>query len=395
MLKKRLLTFTLTLTLLFGLSTVAMAAEQGVKIKFNGKYLTADVDPVIKDKRTLVPVRAIAESLGADVDYDATTQVVTIKKVQDTYKLTLGKKEVIKNGEKMNLVLDVPAQTIGGRTMVPARFVSEVLGAKVDWDDKTFTVIINHEEVRNGMTPGELYTKVSESVYKYDTMKFKGSGNMSVQMSALPEPLDIGIEMEGAYKKPMDMWFKESIKPSGSLLPINETVAIEVYMKDNKMAMKAMDEPWMEQPMEFPKELTDLVVNYDPTKTGEMLDKFGMIVSHGNEATINGKTYYTLNFRFDRTKLMDMMDESAGMYPAPGMDPEELKAAQEQAKEMLKNLKFDFSYKVYVDKETLVMSKGECDGVMLMNLDGEKMTMKFNFDFDIYDYGVPVTIPVK
>jgi len=393
---KRVLTLVLTLVLLFGLSTVALAKDQKVTIKFNGKNLTTDVDPVIRNKRTLVPVRAIAEALGADVTYEPKTKQITIVKLQDTYIFNLDKQEVYKNGVKLQ-DLEVPAQEIGGRTMVPARFITEVLGAKVDWDNSTFSVSIVHDEKRNGMTPVELYTKVAEAVYKQDTMKMKGNGSMSMKVSALPTPINIAMDFEGSYKKPFEFWMNETIKPAGpALLPNQEPVSVEVYVNGAKMYMKALDQPWEEVPFVMPADYNNLVYNYDPAKTGELVEKFGLILSHGNEVTINGKSYYTLNLRLDDAKLKELMKQFSANTPVmPGMEltPAEAKEARRMAQEMLKNMRFDLSYKIFIDKDTYLIHKGNLAGQFLMNVQGEKMTMKFDFDYEVYDYGVPVTIP--
>lgn len=116
----------------------------GVGLYVNGKEPTMDVRPVIKEGRTLVPVRAISEALGADIAWDEATQTVTIVRDGITVVLTLGSNIALVNGEEV--VLDVTADTIEGRTMVPARFVSTALQAIVAWEPTTETVVIYDEE---------------------------------------------------------------------------------------------------------------------------------------------------------------------------------------------------------------------------------------------------------
>jgi len=92
-----------------------------------------DVTPVIVEGRTLVPIRLISESFGADVDWDDLTKTVTVK---------LGDKTLnIKIGEKLP-GMDVPAQIISGRTMVPLRFISEYFDANVVYNDSDRTIAI-------------------------------------------------------------------------------------------------------------------------------------------------------------------------------------------------------------------------------------------------------------
>jgi hypothetical protein len=97
------------------------------------------VPPVIEQGRTLVPLRAIFEALGADVKWDGSTQTVIAIKAGKEIKLIIGG-QAYKNGQPVTL--DVPAKIVDGRTMVPLRFVSEALGTSVRWEDATQTVSI-------------------------------------------------------------------------------------------------------------------------------------------------------------------------------------------------------------------------------------------------------------
>jgi hypothetical protein len=114
----------------------AFAAPQVV---LNGQELVFDVPPVIEQRRTLVPFRAIFEALGANVSWDGSTQTVTAVKGDTEIKLTIGG-PAYKNGQPVTL--DVPAKIVNERTLVPLRFVSEVLGASVWWNDAAQTVTI-------------------------------------------------------------------------------------------------------------------------------------------------------------------------------------------------------------------------------------------------------------
>ena len=87
----------------------------------------------------MVPMRKIFEDVGAVVEWDDATKTVTAKrKVSDNYgvdettvSLTIGSNKITINGEETTM--DVVPQIVGGRTMVPVRFISEALGAKVEW----------------------------------------------------------------------------------------------------------------------------------------------------------------------------------------------------------------------------------------------------------------------
>ncbi|MEW6181649.1 MAG: copper amine oxidase N-terminal domain-containing protein [Bacillota bacterium] len=106
-----------------------------------GEKLSFDVPPQLIRARTLMPVRAIAEKLGADVTWDPKARTITICKGDNTIVLTLDRPNATVNGRKIGL--DVAPQVVKGRTMIPLRFVGENLGANVTYIGDAQTVAIN------------------------------------------------------------------------------------------------------------------------------------------------------------------------------------------------------------------------------------------------------------
>jgi len=113
---------------------------QEIKVLVNGTALTFDQPPIIENGRTLVPLRAIFEALGATVDWSQSAQTVTAVKDDVTIVLKIGDAFLTKNGAR--IALDVPGKLVGGRTLVPARAIAESFGASVGWDQATRTVTI-------------------------------------------------------------------------------------------------------------------------------------------------------------------------------------------------------------------------------------------------------------
>ena len=105
-----------------------------------GSLETMDVAPVIVDGFTMLPIRFVAEALGATVGWDDTTGSVTIENDKAKILIAVGEKTAVVNGETVNL--DVPSFISDGRTYLPVRFASENLGAQVKWDGDTRSVII-------------------------------------------------------------------------------------------------------------------------------------------------------------------------------------------------------------------------------------------------------------
>lgn len=115
--------------------------EKKIKVFIDGEELVfTDCNPVLSNDRTLVPLRAIFEALKATVDWDNDTETVTSVKDDITVKMTIGKNEFYVNGEQK--WLDVPPQLINDRTLVPVRAIAESFKCKVDWDDNTQSVLI-------------------------------------------------------------------------------------------------------------------------------------------------------------------------------------------------------------------------------------------------------------
>ena len=110
------------------------------EITTNGTSKALDVPAQIIDSRTMVPLRAIFEALGASVEWDDATKTVTSVKGDTTVKLTIGQASINVNGE--DKALDVPAQIVDSRTLVPVRAIAESFGCDVAWDDPTKTVTI-------------------------------------------------------------------------------------------------------------------------------------------------------------------------------------------------------------------------------------------------------------
>lgn len=117
------------------LSTAVIAQEglKAIEIIVNGKVLITDIPPIIEEGRTLVPLRAIFESLDAEVLWDPIDRKVTATKGETTIILYIGNKLASVNG--LSITLDVPPRIINSRTLVPLRFVSESFGADVGWDN--------------------------------------------------------------------------------------------------------------------------------------------------------------------------------------------------------------------------------------------------------------------
>ncbi len=143
--RKTILAITILFLFLFSFS---VSAEEQVEVLLNGSKIEfADQNPVIINGRTLVPLRGVLEAMGVTVGWIDETQTATAEKDGIKVTLTIDDPTLYKNGEA--ITLDVPAQLINSRTMVPARAVSESFGARVGWFESKSQVVISTDNLLN------------------------------------------------------------------------------------------------------------------------------------------------------------------------------------------------------------------------------------------------------
>ncbi len=114
----------------------------------NGKFVSTDVPSIIKNSRTLVPIRFVTEAIGAQVIWDPNDRKVTITLSGNNVELYIGKNTAYVNGKANQIDANnskVVPIILHNRTYVPIRFIMEAFGAKVGWNPNTRTVTIEYE----------------------------------------------------------------------------------------------------------------------------------------------------------------------------------------------------------------------------------------------------------
>jgi len=136
------------ITILYKRRTIIRLQIGNLMAVINDKTVILELAPFIESGRTLVPLRFVAETFGANVGWEDKEQKITITLEDKNIVLWVGKKEALVNDERY--YLEVPPKVIeipeigGGRTVVPLRFVSEALGAQVDWDPDLQIITITY-----------------------------------------------------------------------------------------------------------------------------------------------------------------------------------------------------------------------------------------------------------
>lgn len=223
MLKKKITALLLAISLIPATVFAAPAATTTatIKVEYNKKAIAfPDQKPVIRDARTLVPVRPIAESLGFEVKWDPATRNVSITKGTNKVSLVVSQKIAKRNGETIQL--DVPAQILNGRTVVPVRFIAEALSYEVKWDPATQTVKIADKVQGTGQTqpttpaqPTTPTTPTAEAkLFEKDTLKgevlniagfgvYRVKGNVkpgtTVTLEFGDHSFDVPVQADGSF----------------------------------------------------------------------------------------------------------------------------------------------------------------------------------------------------
>ena len=148
--KKRVLTLLLAFLLAVSLIPVAFAgnletlsASAEIRVFVDDRQITSNVKPFIANGRTLIPIRAVTEALGAIVDWDSDTRTVTITRAAKEIIMVIDDEYAMVNDERIKL--DVAPCITNNTTFLPLRFVSEQFSQLVDWNSAERTIKISED----------------------------------------------------------------------------------------------------------------------------------------------------------------------------------------------------------------------------------------------------------
>lgn len=159
---KKIISFVLVVMMSITMFVPAFANGE-ISVYLDNEKIQFDVAPLLVNGRTMVPMRAIFEKLGAVVYWDDNTRTAIAQKGNVNVSIAIDDITLYKNGEP--IVLDVPAQLNGGRTLVPLRAVSEAFECDVQWNGDTQTVNISSNNNFNSRQKkiNELRTWISKN----------------------------------------------------------------------------------------------------------------------------------------------------------------------------------------------------------------------------------------
>lgn len=194
-LKATVLAAVMTVSCLTGVTAVS-AAEKPITVSCNGATLEFDQEPVIQDGRTKVPFRKIFESMGAIVYYsNSKNSILALTKTGDIITHTIGTNTACLNGAEKTF--DSNSAVLNGRTVVPVRMVSELLGADVEWIESKRSVVIEKDEEIIDSTRREIMNRVTDINFNpKDVNRYVDYKKKNPQLSAEQAIIDVNMDLD-------------------------------------------------------------------------------------------------------------------------------------------------------------------------------------------------------
>ena len=185
-------------------------AETPITVFVNDTKVSFDVEPVIENDRTLVPMRAIFEALNATVTWKSDTKTVVAEKDDVIIKITIDDCNLYKNDAV--IPLDVPAKLIENRTFVPVRAISESFDASVSWDSETRQI---HIKTTDKNTDGSNSAFSFSQLAPVDYANFKNDWEsiFRIRFEQVDMPLAVLVDNEGFADQIRSGTLETSINP--------------------------------------------------------------------------------------------------------------------------------------------------------------------------------------
>lgn len=227
------------------------AEGKDIQVSLNGKEIVFDVKPQYRNERTYVPFRKLLEALGATVTWNPDTQTATAVKDGLTLVIPLGSQEISMEGHA--LTMDVPVILIEDRILVPLRYVAQALGARVDWAagvqadriDITQTDEEMIDRLVNGKNaPGDMQVTYEQATILFEWL-YKGQEKGELPGFVAAKAIDnYPISGEGEdYVSYWERFYDEKGSPTTYSKLIREIYSMQYRIGENIMFTKKTNQP--------------------------------------------------------------------------------------------------------------------------------------------------------
>jgi len=329
-----------------------------------------------ENNRTQVPFRAVLQKFGAEVDWDNETRTAIATKDGIVVKVPIGESYILKNDEKIDV--DTASRIVNDRTYLPIRAVLEAFGSDVEWDGALKTVVVTTEPVdakalyfaaneksydwKNYDINAKIHMSMDIPDDAGSVQPF--SMDMNMYMSMFMEPFKAKITASMLVPSMEE----EVLVPMVKMYMTIDEEGIKQYIG---MADETGELEWIKQTTAMGM-LSDLMKYDEETiaKNKEMIEEHTEDVKYFGKYVEDGKTLLRLEYTLSGEIYKDIFAETSEFMPEPATEEEKL------AVEMLEGFADielgDLSYIVYIDEATGEMVKMEMDlgGMVVSMLQG-------------------------
>ena len=328
------------------------------EVEFNEELGFPFID---ENNRTQVPFRAALEKYGAEVDWDNESRAAIAVKGEMVVKVPIGENYILKNDEE--IPVDTAARIVNGRTFLPIRAVIEAFGSEVQWDAALNTVVITTEPVDAKALYFAANEKSYDwDNYDIDAkinMEFPddaGSAQsleMNMNMTIFMEPLKAKVSASMLIPGMESLGLQQIVDMYMTL----DEESITQYMS---MPGETGEPSWVKQTIAI-EMLTDLMKNDEATiaKNKELAEKYTTDVKYFGKYTEDGKTLLRLQFTMSGDIYKEIFADISDVMPETATEEEAM--AVEMLKGLATMDIGDLTYIVYIDEATGEMVKMEMD----------------------------------
>ncbi|CFX83874.1 Copper amine oxidase-like, N-terminal [Syntrophomonas zehnderi OL-4] len=359
----------------------------------------------------------VGRVLGADVSVK--DQEIIINKAGHILTLKVGSTSARFDGQEM--MMPVAPQVLDSKIMVPLRFIYELFGAEVKWQDQSRTVAVNFSETRQGLSVEEMLAKSSAAMEKYNSYKMKVAMDMQNEVVEANKPgdiqkMDMTMQMVVATQvNPMLIYGKTSATSATVNLPQENTAQAipaesEILINDTGMYMTMPDQGWVkfDVPGLDMKALLEQTGSQDPLSSIKQMKDYGVMMSYGNDREKNGQPYWIINVTMGADSLNQFFSKAMKNLPLqeqPILKDVTQDVAQEITElmtDVFKNMQADIFYNVWIDQNNYQPTYMDLEAAMKMNMQvpADKntkteisMDMKQKANYEIYDLGADFAVP--
>lgn len=379
------------------LPTIVFSYDEPISVTLDGEKLAFDVEPALIDGRTMVPIRAIFEAMGAVVEWDNNTQSAICTKGDTVVKMTIDSPTIYINERASQM--DTSPVIINGRTLAPARFVAESFGYKVEWDNENaiakITSVVSESEQKPqtkkdiaidilDKSEGSFYTPYQSGLPE---LGVKSSRGISFQPDSESEEILLDLESKASFMRNETycnlngdltedynsdyLWLTGTItvevrRTAGDDFIVGDLINIDNFYWEDGLKINTLYSEFVDGTVRSIKNFNDIYKNQET-------DMSKVIVKSGEEVEINYKMlttykekgYPVLRIIYDegnQAKYMHLlmgtpMNYKNKEYLKPKIQTSELKLTKEECDVIIKEIE----NKISVKKEELNVAFSECN----------------------------------